>query len=348
MEEMQIIESICAEDVVEEPIKYLWHPYLYDNNVNIVGGEAGTGKTWFLCALMAAVSKGYSEGMPGSVRRKGKVIYAGGEDGNAVMRHRLVNVGADLKQIILIEKTFNAFGDAFREMVKKLKPALIVFDPLLSYIPEKWDPNRYTTAKSLMDDLREFAREMDTSIVCVIHPPKKDEYRLIHRFTGSGGFVDAARSVTYIGYHPDDPDKRVVIQCKNSFGYSAPCTFGIDRNLGFVWGEEDKGITMRDVEQSHKTSSTGDDSPINTYCLVVENVLKMHPEGVSMTAKQMLEEYGKLTAHNITASAFGQMLGKGEMQRRLMKSGIILEKGAKTANRQKYNVRRDEKWQKED
>lgn len=340
MDEMQIIESICAEDVKEEPVRYLWKPYLYDHNVNIVGGEAGTGKTWFLCGLIAAVT-GHSEGMPGKIAKKGTVIYAGGEDGNAVMRNRLVNVGADLSKVILIEKTFNAFGDAFRGFVRKHRPALIVFDPLLSYIPDRWDPNRYTTAKSLMDDLREFSREMDTSIVCVIHPPKKDEYRLIHRFTGSGGFVDAARSVTYVGYHPDDADKRVVIQCKNSFGYTEPCTFSIDRDLGFVWGEMDNSITMRDIERSYRGSSKSNPT-VEKYCLAIENVLRLHPEGINSTTKEILDEYGKITTHDINAQSFGQALNKGELQKRLKKSGIIVEKGSKSKNRQKYHIRREE------
>lgn len=330
------LKVVYASEVEKEPIRFLWYPYLFDHNVNLVGGEAGTGKTWFLCALMSAITSGQCEGMPGEVRKQGTVIYAGSEDGNAVIRSRLENVGADLSKIALIEDAFNVWDEAFLSTVQKVKPAVIILDPLLSYVSDKSDPNRYTSARNIMDSLRAFARRYDTAFVCVMHPPKKDDYRLIHRFTGSAGFVDAARSATYVGYHPDGGDKRVVIQPKNSACYTFPCSFRIDEKLGFIWEGEDRLLTQKEVEESHRT--TGKDSVMNGYCLVIENVLRQHPEGLDLTAKEILDLYGKITEHDIKPLSFGQMLNKGAMQDRLLRGGILLKKGKKAQNRQRYII----------
>lgn len=332
---MDNIEYSYADKVKKEKQRYLWYPYMLDRNVNIIGGEAGTGKTWFLCALMAAVTTEQPEGMPGTVEKHGKVIYAGGEDGNSVMRERLEIVGADLSKIILIEKRFNALGEGFRELVDKEKPVLIVFDPLLSYVDEKSDANRYTVSRSLMDGIRDLARETNTSVVCVIHPPKKDEYRLIHRFTGSGGFVDAARAATYVGYHPSVLTKRVVIQPKNNAGFTTPTVFEIDPDGGFTWCGEDDTITMHDVEISHRESGKKADN-LDSYVALIKKVLKSNSEGFLMTAKEMIDAVDKT---DVNAMALGRALKKDEIRRRLSEDGIILTTGSRAGNRQRYSVK---------
>lgn len=332
---MDKIEFSYADKVKKEKTRYLWHPYMLDRNVNIVGGEAGTGKTWFLCALMAAVTTKQPEGMPGKLERHGPVIYAGGEDGNAVMRERLEMVGADLSKIILIEKRFDALSEEFRAIVKEKRPALVVFDPLLSYVGDKADANRYTVAKSLMDSMRELARDAKTSVVCVIHPPKKDEYRLIHRFTGSGGFVDAARAATYVGYHPDVPTKRVVIQPKNNAGYTIPTVFEIDPDGGFLWCGEDERITIHDIEVSHRETAKKTDA-VDSYANTIKRLLKIHPDGFQMTAKEMIDAVGD---DDVNVRAFGRALSQDGIRDRLSNDGIIIKTGLRTNNRQKYIVR---------
>lgn len=332
---MDKIEAVFANEVKKEKAKYLWRPYMLDENVNIVGGEAGTGKTWFLCALMAAVTTSQPEEMPGRLEKSGSVIYAGGEDGNSVMRERLERVGADLSKIILIEKRFDVLGDSFREMVRDVKPALVIFDPLLSFVSEKVEANRYTVAKSLMDGLRELARETRTSIVCIIHPPKKDEYRLIHRFTGSGGFVDAARAATYVGYHPEAFNKRVIIQPKNNAGYTAPVVFELDADLGFIWVGEDEGITMRDVETSHRDSGQKKQS-VDGYVNFITALLEANPDGIQMTAKEMIDAYGE---SDISVRSLGRALSSSALSERLLDDGIALKRGAKSNNRQRYIIK---------
>ena len=51
------LPAVRASEVKAEQPQFVIFPYLIDHNINIIGGEAGTGKTWLLCGWMAAISK---------------------------------------------------------------------------------------------------------------------------------------------------------------------------------------------------------------------------------------------------------------------------------------------------
>lgn len=336
--EQKEIEFTWANDVKKEPVKYLWFPYFIDSNTNTFGGETGTGKTWNLVAIMAAVAaERQPEGMPGIVEKHGNVLYLGGEDGNSAMRERLESLNANLSNIALVENSFDCMSGELERLTESVRPVLIIFDPLLSYFPKDVNPNSYTGSRQVMDYLREFAREERISIICVVHPSKKEDYRLIHRFTGSGGFVDSVRTATYIGYHPTDKNKRVGIQPKNNITNTVPYVFELDSELGFSWCGSDDSITMKAMEKTMKLEA-GKSGNLDYYVRVIEEVLKLHPEGLHMTAKDILKEYSKILEHDINATSFGQALNNEAFQNALMRRDIVLKKGDNPHNRQKYRI----------
>lgn len=326
-----------ANDVKTEPVEYVWFPYFIANNTNVFGGEAGTGKTWNLAAIVAAVTTKQPDGMPGIVEKHGNVLYLGGEDGNSVMRQRLEDLGADLAKIALVENSLDCTGSEFIDLIESVKPVLIIFDPLLSYWPPGKNPNQYTDIRQVMDYLREIARDKKMSIVCVIHPPKKDDNRLIHRFTGSGGFVDSVRAVTYVGYHPTDPYARVGIQPKNNAINTVPYAFKIDPELGFVWQGEAEDVTIKDVQNALRLEM-GKSGNLQHYIKVLESVMKINPQGLHMTAKEILDQYSKVISHDIEPKSFGIALNNKALAGKLLKEGIKIEKGSSTGNRQKYHM----------
>ena len=321
-----------AKDVKTEPVEYIWFPYFIANNTNVFGGEAGTGKTWNLAAIIAAVTTKQPDGMPGIVEKHGNVLYLGGEDGNSAMKQRLEDLGADLEKVALVESSFDCTGGDFMELISTVDPVLIIFDPLLSYWPPGKNPNQYTDIRQVMDYLRELARDKKMSIICVIHPPKKEDNRLIHRFTGSGGLVDSVRTVTYVGYHPTEPYTRVGIQPKNNAINTVPYAFKIDPELGFIWQGEAEGVTIKDVQNALRLEM-GKSGNLQYYIKVLESVMKINPQGVHITAKEILNQYGKIVSHDIEPRSFGIALNNDAL-----KNGIMLERGSKTENRQKYRM----------
>lgn len=336
--EKGIVKFQWANETERKPVKYSWFPYIIDNNINTFGGEAGTGKTWNLSAIMAAITTDEQPtGMPGRIEKRGNVLYLGGEDGNDEMSRRFETLGADLSKIALVEKSFSCTDEKLVGLLDETDPAMVIFDSLLSYFPEGMNPNSYTDARQVMDYLRDLSRERELSTICVVHPPKKQDNRLIYRFTGSGGFVDSVRSVTYLGYHPTDKTKRVGIQPKNNTIDTVPYVFQMDRDLGLIWCGDDENIKIKDVEKALRVEM-GKSGNLQYYIRVIEDVLRINPQGLDMTATNILKEYGKIQSHDISPNSFGQAMNNDAFRNALERRNITLRKGANAHGKQRYHL----------
>ena len=82
---------VSFAEVKAMPPKFLWEPYLRLNNLNIVRGDGGAGKTMLVLAILAAITRGKApDGMPGILRcQASDVLYLGAEDDLEDYRHRL-------------------------------------------------------------------------------------------------------------------------------------------------------------------------------------------------------------------------------------------------------------------
>lgn len=327
-----------ASDVKIRPVKWIWDPFIVDNNVNLLGGTGGTGKTYFISALAAAITTGVQpDGMPGTLRSMGNVLYLGSEDGNEEMARRLKELGADMTKVVLIEKIIPVTDKRLEAVISAIKPELVVFDALISYFPHGYNPNAQQDVRFVMDNLRDLARSYDTSILTVVHPGKNTEYKLENRFGGSKAFVDSVRNAIYLGPHPTIAGMRVGLQVKTNIKKGIPFQFDIDKELGFEWQGEADGITPRDIEKVEEAIERKD-SKLIEYERVIINVLKLHPKGIEMTAAEILKEYEKIIPHRIGIKSFGHALNKQVLKNNLLAKGIKLEKGSNTHNKQKYNI----------
>lgn len=334
-----MIEFKMADKVKSEPTRFFWYPYLIDENVNVIGGEGGTGKTYFLSGLIASTTNMRVEGMAGTMKKCGTVLYLGGEDGNASMKERLEEVDADLSKVALVEKCFDCMSNDFNELLDVVAPDLVIFDALMSYFPDGLSENRYKDARKVMDYLRDIARSRHICIVTVIHPSKREDYKLLHRFTGSGGFIDAVRSATYIGFHPTDASLRVGIQPKNNCADTEPFIFQLDRELGFAWRGTDPDITISDIEKSVKLHNSNRSGLLKRYIGMISDLLKKYPMGIEATANEILEMYNKeIVKTNVDVRSFSSAINKPEIRNELERVNIVLINGKRTGNRQRYNI----------
>lgn len=327
---------VSADNVRPEKTSYLWFPYLVQANVNILGGKPNTGKTWFICALMTAISRGNQpREMAGTIKRFGRCIYLGGEDGNGVIAERLEMLGGRTENVILCEKIIDINGKAFADMVTQYAPVLVVIDPLPSYMPEGTNCNDPVAAKQFMDTLRDFAREHDTTVLAVVHPPKKEYPDLLDRFMGSGGYVAGARTASFLSYHPSDGTKRVGIQPKNNSYDTDPFVFELDPDAGFLWAGEDATITAKLLAEAERVSGAKG-GKLRLYANVMTEVMRINPDGVTMTAREILEEYSKLHAHEIDVKSFGQMLNKDMFSMEMDKAGYHFQVASRAHNVTRY------------
>lgn len=237
--------------VETEQVEWLWPGLIPFGKLTIIEGNPGDGKTWLSLCIAAAVSDGHYLPNPATGKvdlliEPGPVIYMTSEDGIAdTIKPRLEAAMANHSRVYVLEGDYDQKGNIkeialknmrpIREAVSKVRPSLLVIDPIQGYLGANVDMYRANEVRPLLAELSKLAEHYKFAAVCVRHLTKSTSSKAIYRGMGSIDFSAAARSILLVGIDPDRPDERAIIQTKNSLGIRAkPLGFIIDEN-GFQW-----------------------------------------------------------------------------------------------------------------
>lgn len=252
---------VCMADVAPEEVRWLSHPYIPLGKLTIIEGDPGLGKSWMLCALAAAVTRG--RGLPGTDPfEPGAVLMLTAEDGLAdTLRPRLDKLGADVARVmaLAVPMTFDAAGLLeLEEMIAEHSPLLVTIDPLFAYTGGKMDINKANESRAVTSQLAAIAERRGCAILAVRHLGKaRGGGHALNAGIGSIDFTAAARSILLVGQDPDEPAKRALVHTKSnlapvgeSVGYSiedgkfywtGPSDLTAERILAAPSGEEERG-----------------------------------------------------------------------------------------------------------
>ena len=185
-----------------------------------------------------------TEGAPSTV------IYLTAEnDPNKVLRPRAEAMGADLTRLYFQDGASYSMGDEeLYSLCRQLRPGLLVFDPIQSYLGQGVQMNRAEQVRPLLDALGALAKELDMAVLLISHmsKPGPGVCSALDRLLGSSDFRNAARSILIVGRDPEHPGTRVFAHAKNSLGipgesqqyhicdngtvaYDGPCDLTADR-----------------------------------------------------------------------------------------------------------------------
>ena len=245
---LQTIASVQPREA-----EYLAEPYLPRGMITILAGHAGQGKTTLALWLASHVSNG--DLLPGG--KPGNVYYFTTEnDESIVLRPRLEAMDARLDRVMVMRsdaRQLTLTDPRLFEMHKIFdgKPDLIVFDPVQSYVGKKLDMNRTDDVRFMMDNLNKLLHATNAAVVLICHTKKAPmgfNGRPCELINGSSDFVNAARSVCFLGRDPARPDVCVVAQEKNSLGLpGARLAFTIGEDGAVHWSDEECELTAAQI-----------------------------------------------------------------------------------------------------
>ena len=245
----QDLELIRMSDIQPEEVQWLWYPYIPLGKLTVIQGDPGEGKTTFVLAVIAALTKG--EALP---EREPldlvNILYQTAEDGLAdTIRPRLDALGADCSRVLVIDESkreLSLSDERIRQAMEETGAKLLVLDPLQAYLGAEVDMHRANEVRPILKRLGSVAEQMGCAVVLIRHLNKMQGQKSGHRWMGSVDFQAAARSVLLVGRAKEDPQLRIVVPDKSSLAPEGESiAFALDPEQGFQW----KGYCAYNAEE---------------------------------------------------------------------------------------------------
>ena len=240
-----LLKLISMSEINAEEVQWLWYPYIPLGKLTILQGDHGEGKTSFILAVIAALTRGEPLPECEQAAEPMNVIYQTAEDGLAdTIKPRLESAGADCTRVLVIDESKRELTlcDArLEEAIRRTGAKLIVLDPLQAYLGSDVDMHRANEVRPILKRLSLMAERTQCAVILIGHMNKNSNGKSSYRGLGSIDFQAAARSVLIVGRIKDEPEVRVVCHTKSSLAPEGKAiAFRLDKNNGFEWiGEYD-------------------------------------------------------------------------------------------------------------
>jgi hypothetical protein len=239
---------ITMNDVEAEEVRWLWYPYIPYGKITIVQGDPGDGKTTFVLAIAALLTRG--QPMPECLERSPfeKVIYQTAEDGLAdTIRPRLDMVGADCSRVLVIdesEQPLSLSDSRIEQAITETSAKLFILDPLQAYLGGDVDMHRANEIRPRFTSLSDVAERTGCAVIIIGHMNKMSGTKGLYRGLGSIDIAASARSILLIGRHGDENGMRAMAHLKSNLApEGSSIAFNLDGDNGFEWiGECDVSV----------------------------------------------------------------------------------------------------------
>ena len=214
------LKLISIGEIKAEEVKWLWYPYLPRGKLTIVLGNPGEGKTTFVLAVIAALTRGESLPESEQALEPLNVIYQTAEDGLAdTIKPRLAAAGADCSRVLVIDESqqeLTLCDERLEQAVQQTEAQLIVLDPIQAYLGDGVDMHRANEVRPVLKRVAAMAECTGCAVILIGHMNKAQGLKSGYRGLGSIDFRAAARSVLVVGLLKEDPTVRVVTRIRTA------------------------------------------------------------------------------------------------------------------------------------
>ena len=226
------VSLVSLDKVEEKEPEWMIKDYLPKNQITILAGDGGAGKTSVWCAWAAAVSSGNRSFLEhgetenpftGQFKEPGKVLFFSSEDSaEYTLKRRLRKNGAKLENIYYLSLTDEHFPEIkfntplLEDLIKQHCPALVIFDPLQSFIPPELQMGQRNAMRACLNPLIGIGEEYGTTFLIIVHTNKRSGVWGRQRISDSSDIWDIARSVLIAGETEDK--MRYLSQEKSNYG----------------------------------------------------------------------------------------------------------------------------------
>ena len=238
-EKEELVPMLCYEDIEQTSVEWLWFPYIPFGKLTIIQGNPGEGKTYFAMMLTAACTN--RKTFPNMEQIEPvNVIHQTAEDGMGdTIKPRLVEAGADLSRVMVIDDTEEALtlsDDRIEKAIRQNQVRLLIIDPVQAFIGADVDMNRANEVRPVFRKLGMIAEKTGCAIVLIGHLNKSSGTQSTYRGLGSIDIMAAVRSLLFIGKVKKDPTTRVLIHEKSSLAPPGETmAFKLGDEEGFRW-----------------------------------------------------------------------------------------------------------------
>ncbi len=206
------LDVINLADVEDKDPEWFWQDHFLKNELNLIVGIQGCGKSYFTHWLAASVTTGNQ--FPGTLwpTLTGRVVFLCYEDPPYRVKRRITSCGGDVSLVEIIRgtkggKMFSLVTDLprLKAVLKKCPDTvLLIIDPVASFFGlGKADTNKGSDVRAVLLPLCKLAEEFGVTLVGVMHLNKSGDQTPIHRIAGASAFGEVARTVWLITERDD-------------------------------------------------------------------------------------------------------------------------------------------------
>ena len=287
--------------IPDRPKRYLYKPFFPMEKQTDGAGDPGCGKTKFASYVAGRATVGLPLfNIPCGA--SGNVVMFSTEDDAQDIKKTVIAAGGDPDKVFVLGETEEALMTRSRtpitlsspiieEVIKTIKPVLVVFDPIQRYIGGKVDINTANQTNAALAPLDVLGRKYGCAFFLLGHNNKNTNTSLLHRMNGSVDFTGNARSVLSIVRDPDNPEECIAIHTKTNNARGKSIRYRINSIEGDedfacveILGLEDyteadyrKALKRQEAKEFEKEIDEFDPVVIAIKGLMVDN-----PEGVRL------------------------------------------------------------------